>query len=102
LFAIKWHEDGVMLIGIYVDDCLVIGTEERIAKLIVDLRKDGFNLKVENSLTDYLRCCLIKTKNSFNQQFNWIDWAMKYLERGFVELLEHQDLKLFDLMRIWS
>jgi hypothetical protein len=25
---------------------------------------------------------------------------MKYLERGFVELLEHQDLKLFDLIRI--
>jgi Reverse transcriptase (RNA-dependent DNA polymerase) len=59
----KWHEDGVMLIGIYVDDCLVIGTDERIAKLIDDLMIDGFNLKVENSLKDYLSCCVIETKN---------------------------------------
>jgi hypothetical protein len=52
-----------MLIGIYVDDCLVIGPEERIAKLIVDLKKNGFNLKVENSLKDYLSCRVIKTNN---------------------------------------
>jgi hypothetical protein len=32
-----------MLIGIYLDDRLVIGTEECIAKLIVDLKKmDSF------------------------------------------------------------
>jgi len=41
----KWYEDGVMLIGIYVDDCLVIGTDERISKLIDDVIKNGFNLK---------------------------------------------------------
>jgi hypothetical protein len=40
---LKWHEDGVMLI-------VVIGNEERIAKLIVDLMKKSFNLKVESSL----------------------------------------------------
>ena len=59
----KWHKDGVMLIGIYVDDCLVIGTEDCIAKLIIDLKKNGFNLKVENSLKDYLSCRIIETKN---------------------------------------
>jgi hypothetical protein len=52
-----------MLIGIYLDDRLVIGTEECIAKLIVDLKKNGFILKVETSLQDYLSCCVIKTKN---------------------------------------
>jgi Reverse transcriptase (RNA-dependent DNA polymerase) len=36
----KWQEDDVMLVGIYVDDCLVIGTEERIAMLIDDLKKN--------------------------------------------------------------
>jgi hypothetical protein len=73
-----WHEDGVMLSGIYMDDCLVIGTEERIDKLIADLKKNGFNSKVENNLEDYLSCCVIETKNLnqittftaiFNQQF---------------------------------
>jgi Reverse transcriptase (RNA-dependent DNA polymerase) len=59
----KWHEDGVMLFGIYVDEFFVIGTEERIAKLIDDLKKNGFNLKVENSLKDYLSCRVIETKN---------------------------------------
>jgi hypothetical protein len=59
----KWQEDNVMLIEIYVDDCLVIGTEDRIAKLIDDLKKNGFNLKVENSLKDYLSCRVIETKN---------------------------------------
>jgi hypothetical protein len=52
-----------MRIGIYVDDCLVIGAEERIAKLIFDLKKHGFNLNVENSLKDYLSCRVIETKN---------------------------------------
>jgi hypothetical protein len=52
-----------MLIGIYVDDCLVRGTEERMAKLIVYLKKNGFNLKVENSHKDYLSSQVIKTKN---------------------------------------
>jgi vesicle coat complex subunit len=68
---LKWHEDGVVLIEIYVDACLVIGTEERIAKLIDDLKNNGFNLKVENSLKDYLSCYVIETKltTSFNQQF---------------------------------
>jgi hypothetical protein len=37
-----------------VDDCLILGNENRIAKLIVDLKKNGFNLKVENSVKDYL------------------------------------------------
>jgi hypothetical protein len=65
-----------MRIGIYVDDCLVIGAEERIAKLIFDLKKHGFNLKVENSLFELSRDRnqefdsnhdLIAT---FNQQFS--------------------------------
>ena len=59
----KWHEDGVKLIGNYVDDCLILGTEDRIAKLIVDLKKNGYNLKDENSLKDYLSCHVIETKN---------------------------------------
>jgi hypothetical protein len=48
----KWNEDNVILIGIYVDDCLVIGKNDKIQKVIEDLKVNGFNLKVENSLKD--------------------------------------------------
>jgi hypothetical protein len=53
---LKWTKNGVIMIGIYVDDCLVIGKREEIDELIVELKKSGFNLKVENNLTDYLSC----------------------------------------------
>jgi hypothetical protein len=31
----KWTQDGVMMIGIYVDDCLVIGKRDRIDEMVV-------------------------------------------------------------------
>jgi hypothetical protein len=52
----KWTQDGVIMIGIYVDDCLVIGKHDKIYELIVELKTSGFNLKIENNLTDYLSC----------------------------------------------
>ena len=58
----KWDKEDVMLIGIYVDDCIVIGKEEQISKLIDDLKSSGFNLKIENNLTDYLSCRIIENK----------------------------------------
>jgi hypothetical protein len=48
--------------GIYVDNCLVIGKRDGIDELIVELKTSGFNLKVENNLTDYLSCQLIEDK----------------------------------------
>jgi len=56
----KWDKEEVMLIGIYVDDCLLIGKEKQISKLIDDLKSSGFNLKIEKNLTDYLICCIIE------------------------------------------
>jgi hypothetical protein len=52
------------MIGIYVDDCLVIGKRDKIDELIVALKTSGFNLKVENNLTDYLSCQLIENAES--------------------------------------
>jgi hypothetical protein len=52
------------MIGIYVDDCLVIGKRNKIYELIVALKTSGFNLKVENILTDYLSCQLIANAES--------------------------------------
>jgi hypothetical protein len=44
---------------IYVDDCLVVGKELQIEELIDALEENGFNLKIENNLTDYLSCRVI-------------------------------------------
>jgi hypothetical protein len=52
------------MIGIYVDDCLLIGKHDKIVKLIVELKKSGFNVKDENNLTDYLSCQLFENAES--------------------------------------
>jgi hypothetical protein len=41
----KWTQDGVIMIGIYVDDCLVIGKRDGIDELIVELKTSGFSMK---------------------------------------------------------
>jgi hypothetical protein len=56
----KRTQYGVIMIGIYVDDFLVIGKRDKIDELIVALNTSGFNLKFENNLTDYLSCQLIE------------------------------------------
>jgi hypothetical protein len=45
---------GMLMISIYVDDCLTIGTEEVIEEVINALKADNFNLKVKENLTEYL------------------------------------------------
>jgi hypothetical protein len=52
-----------MLIGIYGDDCFVLGKEQNINKLIIDLELKGFLLKVERNLKDYLSCWVIEDIN---------------------------------------
>jgi Reverse transcriptase (RNA-dependent DNA polymerase) len=51
----KWSDGKMLLIGIYVIDCLVVGKESHIEELI-ELQRSGFNLKVEKKLTDYWSC----------------------------------------------
>jgi hypothetical protein len=46
----KGNQSNSMIIGIFVDDCLVLGKEQDINKLIVDLELKGFSLKVESNL----------------------------------------------------
>jgi hypothetical protein len=42
----------MIIIGIYVDDCLIIGKEEIIASLIDELKNHEFNLKVERNINE--------------------------------------------------
>jgi len=59
----KWEDDEIILVGVYVDDCLVIGKQDQIEKLIVELNNGGFNLKITSSLTDYLSCRVIESES---------------------------------------
>jgi len=47
-----------------VDDCLVIGKDEEIHRVIEGLREMGFSLKVKSDLRDYLSCCIIEDQPS--------------------------------------
>jgi Reverse transcriptase (RNA-dependent DNA polymerase) len=58
----KWDHNNIIIIGVYVDDCLVIGKETQISQLIVELKENGFNLKIENNHKDYLSCRAIEDK----------------------------------------
>jgi hypothetical protein len=40
------------IIGIYVEDCLIIGKDESIDCLIDELKKHEFNLKVEKNVNE--------------------------------------------------
>ena len=88
----KWNDGGVVLIGIYVADCLVIGKESQISRLIVDLKVKGFNLKVEKDLKDYLSCRIVE-----NSEKNEILILQPHLINNLVERFgeEVQDRRIY-------
>jgi hypothetical protein len=53
-----WDEkvNHMIIIGIYVDDCLIIRKNESIDCLINELKKHEFNLKVVKNVNEYLSC----------------------------------------------
>jgi hypothetical protein len=50
----KYTEHGNVFVGIYVDDCLVIGNENGINDVINGVKTYKFGLKIANDLKDYL------------------------------------------------
>jgi hypothetical protein len=60
-----WDEklNHMIIIRIYVDDCLIIGKDESIDCLIDELKKHEFNLKVERNVNEYLGCCIEESKD---------------------------------------
>jgi hypothetical protein len=60
-----WDEkvNHMIIIGIYVDNCLIIGKDESIDCLIDELKKNEFNLKLERSVNEYLSCCIEESKD---------------------------------------
>jgi hypothetical protein len=57
-FWIKYSDLGVNLIAIYVDDCLVISTDEGVNKVMNNLKDHNFGLEVNHDLSDYLSCMI--------------------------------------------
>jgi hypothetical protein len=64
-FWIMWDKkvNHMIIIGVYVDDCLIIGKDEIIDCLIDELKKNEFNLKVERNVKKYLSCCVEESKD---------------------------------------
>jgi hypothetical protein len=60
-----WDEkfNHMIIIRIYVDDCLIVGKNESIDCLIDELKKHEVNLKVERNLNEYLSCCIEESKD---------------------------------------
>ena len=52
----KKDNDGIIFIALYVNDCLCIGHETAIDKMINKLRKRDLNLTINRELKDYLSC----------------------------------------------
>jgi hypothetical protein len=63
-----WDEkvNHMIIIGIYVNDCLIIGKEKSIDDLIDELKRHEFNLKVERNVNEYLSCCIEESKDEKN------------------------------------
>ena len=51
---------GIVMMAIYVDDFLTLGTDAAIDEVIELMKNYGFGLKVKNDLTDYLSCRIIQ------------------------------------------
>ena len=60
---IKHSKFGIVMVAVYVDDCLVVESEKGIEDMINCLKNCDFGLKIEDNLTDYLSC-----KIQINQQ----------------------------------
>ena len=56
-------EDGVIYIALYVDDCLCIGTRRALRKFAGELPKNGFTVKIEWNLMDYVSCEIKRSKD---------------------------------------
>ena len=50
------NENGICFIAIWADDLLLVGHPKAIQQTIEDLKREGFNLKLDGSLDDCLSC----------------------------------------------
>lgn len=73
------------MLGIYVNDCLIVNNDETIGRVIVGLKQHKFGVKVEELLSDYLSCRIYincKKKVSFVMQ--------PYLVKGLADKFQEE------------
>jgi hypothetical protein len=60
-----WDEkvNDMIIIKIYVENCLIIGKNNGIDCLIDELKKHEFNLKVDKNVNEYLSFCIEESKD---------------------------------------
>jgi hypothetical protein len=74
----------MIVIVVYVDDCLTIGTEEAIKEFIIALKGHNFHLKVDSNLTDYFSCNIVQERD---KRKGWImqSYLINNQEKKFCE-----------------
>ena len=79
--------EGVVFLGLYVNDCYCCGHEKEIEKVVNDIRKMGYKIKVEDNLADYLSCKVIFDKNKTKA---WLGqpYLIRNLEEKFGDLVK--------------
>jgi hypothetical protein len=106
-----WGEkvNHMIIIGIYVDDCLIIGKNKSIDCLIDEFKKHEFNLKVEKNVNGYLSYCIEESKDEAKLtmiQPRLLTCLTQILEKRLKEkgsylLLERQGLKFKGQQLTW-
>jgi hypothetical protein len=66
---VKLSNTGIVIMAIYVDDCLTIGSDEGIKGVIKVMKKHDFGPKIEEDLKEYLSCHI---KNDKEDGCAWI------------------------------
>ena len=87
-------ENGVVFLAVWVDDSLLVGDRKAIDKAIQDLKNEGFTLKEDGTLDDYLSCEITMNED---MTVGWIHQPhlLTKMEKRFKELInaELQDTK---------
>ena len=80
-------EFGIVFLAVWVDDSLLVGDQRAIEKTIQDLKKEGFSLKEDGSLDDYLSCEITMDKM---KNIGWIHQPhlLTKLEKRFGALVK--------------
>ncbi len=80
-------ENGTVFIAVWVDDSLMIGDKAAIDGAVEDLQKEGFKLKIEGTLEDYLSCEITFNKD---ETVGWIHQPhlITKLEKHFGDLVK--------------
>ena len=65
----KENDDGMVIICVYVDDILIVGSQQSIEAAVRDL-KTNFTVKRVGALQEYVGCTVLRSRREKNLQFS--------------------------------